>query len=317
MNTELYKIRSVKACIADAYQLFEENFKTILRRTWLPSLILSLVVGVYLCFNTVYSAMPSAGLSVTDSIKLLAGTVVFILAFYGVLFFLSGRFFSMLNGQPVRFNYFRSLKLTLLGILIGVAIVLITMAVAIPLTKNSSPYLFAQVLKVAGLVCLVLLIFAVALIPPMSYSFMKYMMEPQTKLKSVMGSFLRRGYRRYGFLLGLLLLVALIYYVIQLIINIPVGILTFAGSINQFGIDGGDVSGLPSTFGIITFVVTTCITFISNYVGMWFLLNFYYAYGSVEARTSEGGIGNVNFDVEGTNRPELEESDKTPKELPE
>ena len=46
LEPELYKIRSVSACMGCAYHLFTDNFKKIFRRMWLPILVTSLCMSV-------------------------------------------------------------------------------------------------------------------------------------------------------------------------------------------------------------------------------------------------------------------------------
>lgn len=287
MENELFKIRSVSACLKDAYVLLNTNFKTIIGKLWLPLLCLSLSMGLYMLFGLVLQGVvsdESSGMSVMTVV----GMSVSLLAAFVCSLWTLARLFPMLNGQSQHWNFVRALKLALfwLACLVVLSIVIIAVIGGVVSMNGPSPSGDAAgigFVKMMGAISIVLLLFMVFCLP-FVYTFMKYLMEPDMKLKQVVGQPYKTGFHRWGYLFGNMFLSYLIYYILYLVAFIPVIILAIVCYINGQGMIDGDPSGMPNGLSILSVVVTTLCFFVVTFISIWMLFVFYYVYGSIEAR---------------------------------
>ncbi len=280
MESELYKNRSLGRCLSDAYNLYRTNFKTILRRLWLPSLVLSLLTAAaYLISTNVVMAVTSASLSVGSSIALIVLCVLGVCTyvwFYTIII-------SLLNGKSVKDNLPRMIRLALvvLGLTILACVVFaLTSVGSVSLAKpkpNSVPF----VGLLGGIVaCMVVCVLAL----PLCYSVMKYCVESDQKLMDIFKRHYLAGWRQWGFLFVIALLVGIIVMVIDTLVGMPNSILTLASSMRRISLMEGDSPVLPSGFGLLAFLTSAICTFVMTFVRPWVVFVFYYAYGCIDEK---------------------------------
>ena len=154
----------------------------------------------------------------------------------------------------------------------------------------------------AGIVFVLALIF----ILPISYSSMKYLVEPQQKLTSIVGKPYMTGLHRWGFLFMAALLGGIIISILIVITGVPEIILETAKKANDIGMAMGDSNGLSASFTVLQFFVTILCYFIWYYIYCWMNFVYYYVYGSIEAKemakkdviTTTTGNSADNHDIE-------------------
>lgn len=140
------------------------------------------------------------------------------------------------------------------------------------------------VMLLAVYLCLFMLL--ALLVSPYIYSVSKYIFNKDTKFKNLVGSDYAKGYKKLGFVFSILLLLILVGAMICAFLCLP-GIVTNAASnIDTMGVMQGDETGIPTYFGWLNFLATTISTFIMQYVYLWGVFVFVYAYGNVEASVS-------------------------------
>lgn len=291
METELYKIRSTRACFRAAYDLFCTNLSTIIKKTWLPMLVLS-AVGC-LCYVIPWMSN-SHGADDAEKAKLLvanmamglgwaiATLVASVWAVTGVV--------CLLNGQTKKVNAPRVARATV----IETAAAILTAATATALSLI--PFLRAgatqagvseTTLTLSGAIMVgTTVVWGIALLP-MAYSITKYLMEPSAKVGIIVGSAYRQGWHRWGFLFGCALLCLVICSLFMVIVKAPENILLMAQLADNTGRLMGDASELPAHYAFMTYVLGTLCTFIWCYLMTWVGMVFYYAYGSMEAQKKE------------------------------
>ncbi len=288
METELYKIRSVRACFRAAYDLFCSNLKTIFRKTWLPIALLSAVT----CLNVLFYPLlmdtrTSAAPTLQQYLPKLAVPTGIALASLCISVWAGSIFWSMLNGQTRKANWPRMARLT--GIYVGAGCVaaIVALLAGFTIMQTSAPQpapqdnaLFYKIMAV----CIVSYIVWPVLLLPTAYSSIKYLMEPMQKAGSVLGKSYREGWRHWGFLFVCALLCLIIFALAGSIMQLPIGIMWVARVADSTGMFMGDASGLPHLFGTGQYTVATVCTFVTYYLTMWCTLVFYYAYGSIEAK---------------------------------
>lgn len=289
MDTELYKYRSLGGCLKAAFDLYRTNLKTIFRRTWLPALLLSIIGGAIflltavMMINNIYAtpAAPQPSVMVAPILGAIALCILFIAAytwFYTIII-------SLLNGESVKHNLPRIVRLMLLALGIVLVIVVIAFLINfIPLLSAKSPAEAMQASTISTIITSALFILIAVVAIPLSYSTMKYCMESNQKLLSIFKKSYLCGWRHWGYLFLLALLCYIIMAIINLVVNMPATITIISLNLDTFGILLGDPSGLPGYFDLLTFFASLIANFITIYVVAWFACVIYYAYGHIEAK---------------------------------
>ncbi len=278
MESELYKNRSFGRCLSDAYDLYRTNFKTIIRRLWLPSLVLSLLTAAcYLFITNVGMAVSSASLSVGSYI---AWAVLGILSVCAYVW-LSTIVISLLNGKSVKANLPRMIRLAfaILGLTIVACVFIALISVAcVVFTKTNTVSWGASLCGMTA--CIIVGV----LMLPFCYSIMKYCVDIDEKVMAIFKRHYLAGWHHWGFLFIIALLVGIIVMVIDTLIGMPNNILSLASGMRHISMMEGDSPALPSGFGLLTFLTATICTFVMTFVRPWVVFVFYYAYGCIEEK---------------------------------
>lgn len=294
METDINKIRSVRSCIRGAYDLFGTNLRTIVRKTWLPALVFSLVTALTVLISPSLADEPvtsrAEALHFLGSVALFIGLLVLAIAAFA---WIDTAVVSLLNGRSFKFNLPRVARQAVFTIVVVLVLSLITMAASfIPfhLAAGTKQGITPQVLQASGAVTLGLsLLYAIVLIPT-AYSTMKYFIEPQQRVMSIIGKPYLRGWRHWGYLFTITLLLAIIGGVLYIIVQMPTLITTVARQQDEAGLLMGDPTGLPAYFPVLAFIAAMLCSFVWSYVLVWAEMAYYYAYGSIEARIKEKSL---------------------------
>ena len=278
MESELYKNRSLGRCLSDAYNLYRTNFKTIIRRLWLSALVLSLfTAAIYSVSANMAMSMTSADLSVGGCI---AVAVLGLLSLCAYVWFFT-IVISLLNGKSVKANLPRMtrLALTLLGLtIVACALVALVSIVTAKAKPNAVP-LYAGALG-GIIVCIVVCV----LVLPLCYSVMKYCVETDEKVMAIFKRNYLAGWRQWGFLFIIVLLVGIIVMVIDTLVGMPNSILSLASGMRHISMMEGDSPIMPSSFGLLAFLTSAVCTFVMTFVRPWVIFVFYYAYGCIDEK---------------------------------
>ncbi len=279
MESELYKNRSLGRCLNDAYNLYRTNFKTIVRRLWLPALVLSLLTAaIYMISTNVVMAVTTSSLSVGSFIAL---AVLGLLSACAYVWFFT-IIISLLNGRSARANLPRMIRLAF--VLLGLTIVaclfvaLVSVASASFTTKPTAMPLMG--VFVAMIACVVVFI----LVLPLCYSTMKYSIEQDEKVMAMFKRHYVAGWRQWGFLFIIVLLVGIIVMIIDTLVGMPNNILSLASGMRRISMMEGDFPAMPSGFGLLAFVTSALCTFVMIFVRPWVVFVFYYAYGCIDEK---------------------------------
>lgn len=280
MDSELFKNRSVGSCLNDAFDLFRTNFKTLFRRLWLPSVVLSMLLAATMLLGLQY---PS-DLESRDMTGSLSLTVLYLLDLAGYVWFFS-TIISLLNGKSMKVNLPRITRLALLfiGLFILVAILFfIAFAGNMVDVINPGKGQSAGVKLFVGLLAFGIVLFVASL--PLYFSTMKYCIETAQKLWSIFKKPYVMGLHHWGYIFLTGLLTGIIDTVISLVVCLPYYVILFCYYANSNGMSFGDPSGLSGGFAILTFVTATVCVFVGLFVKPWEVFTFYYAYGSIEEK---------------------------------
>lgn len=284
IENELYKVRSVRACIKSATDMMISNPLTILRRTWLPTLVLSIVTSLSILLSAFFESQQptTAGASTVNAPLMILG-VISLVAYIAIASWWGASVISLLTGRKVKDNIRRILYLLLavigLYIIVGVCV---SVGYTLPMFGGKASLGHPTIISplVAGIVVVLALIFTL----PISYSSMKYLVEPQQKLTSIVGKPYMTGLHRWGFLFMAALLGGIIISILIVITGVPEIILETAKKANDIGMAMGDSNGLSASFTVLQFFVTILCYFIWYYIYCWMNFVYYYVYGSIEAK---------------------------------
>lgn len=295
METEIIKNRSVGACIKDAFELFANNMGTILRRTWLPVLLLALCQSLYIFGTPAIEGytLPNATVDLT---RLIIIGVVAVCVVVGIIIFsiwANTRMMALLTGMAPSKMFWRIVRCVLLFLVIG--------AVAgglsyLPMMKSGHPQptLTPGTIGAAGVITLVLMLVIFIAVIPVIYSSMKYLVEPEQKVLSIFGHPYLKGWRHWGFLFLLVLLTGIIVMVVYIPVQAPVFIISKAMDSNLAGMIMGDPDSFGLSLQLLSYVIISLCVFISAYVSFWMTAVLYFAYGSIEARIQSREIARAN-----------------------
>ena len=283
----LYKNRSFSSCLNTAYEWFCDNFRTILRATWLPVLLYSIFGGLsILCTlrdaRVEAFAEQSPGLFITLFSLANIGALVFSLWAWG-------RFFSLVNGMTCQKNIVRLLIIFLCDIVIGCIVgAFIVGGVWLLIRHNNiTPIAF---LADNWLICLLCFIVLVLLSLPLAYAGARYMMKTDATYLPDLPKTYPTGLRHLGFIFITTLITGIIIGIIGLVVFMPQSILMIAQIISAIGVQFGDPSGMPTYFIPLHGVTTALTSALFFYLTVYTMLVIVFMYGSIEKEQEERRI---------------------------
>ena len=280
----LYKSRSFSSCILAAYQLMSKNLWSILKATWLPVLLYSLILAFLLYINLpneVVVAMGAAHFALY--ISMLAACLLGLI-FTGIWAF--SRLMSILNEEPRRWNFTRALLLTLNLLVVYVVVAFVTVGLWW-LAGNKLGHFFENHFWGSLLLLLAVIILICILLLPLYYVSMKYLNERGMRFWAHFMPSYRIGFRRVSFIFITLFITGLIVGILSCIVMIPYFTLTSAYYTSLMGHLMGDPSDLPGYFPLLYLVTSAVVYFLFWYVVAFMVIVIFFMYGSIEKRLEE------------------------------
>ena len=289
MEIELYKQRSMSACLKAAYVLWMSNIKRILKAAWLPMLIYALLAAVATPPLFLADFIDSLGSS--PGVLMILNPIVLTFLQLGVAAWFTARIMNLLNGLDKKENLLKSFTFT--AFLFCIIVVWEMLLYAIEIFFVSSMYSNGPIPSVdnfplvLGLIRLGMVLLLCAFLVPMSYVFMKYMFTKGASLRKFLKKYYITGLKHWAFLFGSAFFSLFVLSIIALFISLPGIILTIARTLSEQGEMMGDPSGLPTYFGILTYVTFAVIYFILFFISIWNVFVMYYTYGTIEKQDEE------------------------------
>lgn len=272
-------------CLSASLGVYSTNFAKILRSTWIWVLALSVVLGL----ATFVSPLAVLG---ANGMGQFAGSIAAgcLIAVASVVLdsVVKSNVVVMLNDEKRGVAFRKMLKVDVFSIVLFAVYLMVFAGSTYLLMSIESvrtlPVSTFTVMLLAVYLCLFMLL--ALLVSPYIYSVSKYIFNKDTKFKNLVGSDYAKGYKKLGFVFSILLLLTLVGAIVCAFLCLP-GIVTNAASnIDTMGVMQGDETGIPTYFGWLNFLATTISTFIMQYVYLWGVFVFVYAYGNVESSVS-------------------------------
>ncbi len=272
----LDKSRSYASCISAAHKMLFDNIKPIFKHTWMYVAAYSILQSVLYDY---YSKALSSDITVMTVIGLWLLALVVLcaeVAYYA-------RVMGIIDNQKMRWNINRCVNLAILFLCFGIIITLLIGALLGVLHLLSQDNTF-----VGTAANIVLIIVIMALLLPYHYVSIKYLMEPESKMRHLVFKSYKTGLRYWLTIFTTLLLTYLCIAVCAIIISIPMSIVIVVQGLSIYGVNYlADPAGLPSYFVVLQLVVVALTSFIFLYVNMFLVFVCYFMYGNIETREKE------------------------------
>lgn len=122
------------------------------------------------------------------------------------------------------------------------------------------------------------------LLPLIGVPIINVVMEIMLEEKPKIGRALKTGFRHWGYLFSTLLMSCIIILLLSLVLCVPLYICFYGLIKNNYGIEYGDPSGLPSSFPYILLFVGTLTGFIFPFIQLWQTYALAFAHGAILTR---------------------------------
>lgn len=278
---KLYKNRSYLSCITETLNIFAHNLRTIVSYTW-PS---ALAVAVLQSFS--FSAATSICINAITTRNATFLAISFMLSILAQVLLYS-QALGLVNCQKMSYNIKKVIRLilTCMAFWILITIILTAMANMVGLVNDTSEA--PQAISLIAVVIYAIYIIIGLLVLPYIYVFTKYIMEPESKLLTLLYASYKAGLRHWGLIFTTILLTYLCMVVCVMVLALPAVIIISARITSINGVMLlGDPSGLPSYFDFMQFGFFVFANFIWSYISVFFMFVCFFVYGSIETREKE------------------------------
>lgn len=275
------KNRSYIACIKEAFALFAGNVKRIVTHTWLYALVMAMATALVL--NLLFRQTLSDEMT-PSALYAIAAAAVFQLL---TLAAFQASMMRLVNGQRIAWNIKRSLRMVLLGVLIGIILVVMPNIIATIIYHGPVQVTPDNYLRLAAILCCWYAVVYILCLP-MVHTGMRYFILPQATFGSVLGKAYLHTWRHWGFIFTTMLLTLLFTTVIGALLSLPWLITLAAKACSEYGVAvWGDPAGLPSYFPLLQFVTATVSTLIYAYITIFIMFVCLYIHGTINTRDKE------------------------------
>ncbi len=276
----VYKNHGYRACISAAFSFFSDNIKIVLSHTWMYAAAFSLLISVS---SVLFPSSRLLYSMILENPYIVIGVAVVMLLFFVAQLVFHSSIMSLLTCRSVMWNIWRNFKAVVSVSAVVMCLSAVFTAIAFLSVRHSvdASQIYKAMFLAVGILMLLVLIFAL----PFVYGMMKYIMEPETKLRQMFTGFYVAGPKHWGFLFVILVTVILFVCVSSHAVMLPAIIMSFAANVSEAGvIEYGDADGLPAYFPYMFFIITFITSFISLYINTIVIFAAYYIYGSVNVR---------------------------------
>lgn len=291
---QLFKSRSYAACIKEGIRFLADNPWKVFRSLW-PYLLLAALCSWFFYVSIASLQLPAgAQLSAVGILWLLLSYVV---VGAGMLFFtarvmlLFQRFAEKGRAERIgAFALFGQTAANALRLLPFLLFEMLFIAGFLQLASLAMSWAAKQQ-TVTMLVCAVIALVAVALIAlvfilPLVQS-LYHCQLGQGRFMQLVKTGYRRGFRHKGKIFVTNLLACFLFFLVGMLVAMPLFIVMSANIFSNVGILMGDPSGTPSYFPWLT-AITYVVSFLLLYfVGVFLYSSNLFAYGSIEAQEQE------------------------------
>jgi len=291
---ELFKHRSVTSCMNDAYNLMTDNLKDLVKNTWGAVLPEAILTALFVYLRTPNKLLHDWGegnpitsffLQSVVYVCLIVATIVAGAILWRWVtdkpFAHSLKRYTLAAICSYAFAFVVAF-VVLFGLIILGAVMGLSFGEPAAGSGSASP---ANIAIMALLVLLTCIIFFL-LFMPLAYIVPRYMLLDKGKGLHLWKSY-KTGFRHSGAIFKMGFLGGLLLIVCNVVLSIPMSIITGAQIFSQLGVLDGDAAGVPGYFTPLYLIVSTIVFFVYFYMTAWLLISYIYLYGSIESDEKE------------------------------
>lgn len=272
---ELFKYRSVTACMKAAYDLMSDQLSSLLKKTWWAVLIYAVFLALTTYFRMPNKALHDWGETSPWSSYILQ-TLVYACAWIAS-FLMGGSIWTWLNKKSLGKNI---LHFTAAIILCDILLYLFLLG------GTAAINTFFTNLGIKAAASFVVLMLTLVITLPFAHIVPCVMLKGDGEKIRPWQMYVS-GLRHFGSIFKMGFLAGIIIAVISCIIFIPAILLGGAQTISQLGALEGDPLGVPGYFTPLVLVVLAISLFIFLYLSTWLCLSLAYLYGSHKTQDME------------------------------
>lgn len=306
----LMKNRSYNSSLTAGYKLYTDNFKKILKASWLWAVLYAAACSILGTLSSIelprFVLMTMASTSsemplyenpeyITICLSFLA--VIIIGGIIEITFYSSG--VSLLRQHqenasipvPNTWFYFdkssvwRTIKAAffyfIIALIISIPFGLIFVFFLKDMLADPSNYILS--LCITGLAILLIVCLAI----PLTFSCTKYLLSHKGNFWKILVQAYPTGFRHYGYIFVVSIVCMFIVFIVSFITSLPAYILSEANYIANIGLLQGDPLGMPDYITTLTIITFFVCGFIQAYIRMTMLFPTYYMYGAIETQEKE------------------------------
>jgi len=309
----IMKPRSARMVLAKGFRLYAENIRRLLKASWITALIYALSCGALGTvaaiklpeMTTTLMQLTALGETLTEEaawmyIMTMGGILLLLLLTIVTYGMAAGMVLNKLKEHKetdvitippswLHPNFaltWRSIKGMLLTVFVMLLPTVFLVLLLVGLGKLMPETMQHHYTTITG-TAVVLLAIIVVLELPLTYVWMKYILEPATRFWKILWPAYVRGLRHWAQIFTVVFISMLLVCIFVTIFMMPANILYIANEQAHAGLLIGDELGMPSYIVPLTFATFTLSNLMGFYVGQLTTIHIYYLYGNIEYRSQE------------------------------
>lgn len=291
MNTnEIFKYRSVTACMKASYELITNHLLQFVKKTWWASLAFAVLAAITIYFRMPNKDLHDWGLENPWGAYLIQ-TMIY-LAFFVANIFVGIAIWNWLNGKGTKQNAIRFASIYIpYNIIIFLLLYFAPSFIAEWINGSAATAIQANksltsIYCIAGALGIIILILIFVVILPFAYMVPHQMIREKGEAFLLWKSF-KCGLCHMGSIFKMGFLCTLILLIITSILSVPCLLLSGAQVVSQLGALNGDPLGVPAYFTILYLVILAITCFLYVYVSAWPCISFVFLYGAIKIQETE------------------------------
>lgn len=275
-NMEI-KLRGFRSCVSTAMRTVFGNITNLIKGNWkmlLPLIILMAAINT--CFDSIMPGIMYVGFEF-HGLLLLTISILLIIAY----FLAYAVAYSIINKQGIMWNIKRLLWLLPVNFAFALTFTILGLIAGFIYASFSKNPMQIPLLNMIGIFLLTVPV-AVIFCLPLAFVNCRYMVEPKLKLRKSLWESYAAGMRNWGFIFITYFAAILCSMILAAVLCSPTIIIQTVLNVSSYGTAAyGDLSGLPSYFIPLDFVISIYSSMIYVIILLFTTYTGYYVYQTV------------------------------------
>lgn len=279
----LYKRRSLTTCMENALQLLRSAWWRILKASWIPLLVYALGNAIVTAGASAQGSNPiiiGIGLLV-----LLAGWLSFFGLFYHwiAVYKKTGEFEPLDFRQNLKPVLRQAIRFLVVHIPAGIVVAILSFFSVLSFLQLLGPVPIIKIPLWVGIVSGLVLLY---LCIPLTVFCIDYLVGGTSCYKAFIKG-MTMGTRRWGAFFALGFMVMILYWIVSMIISLPLELSIVIEASNMLSMAEGNPYALPGFFPVVKFLLTGVVMFMIEIISLYPLLSLILLYTSHETLLKE------------------------------